>query len=91
MKPDIMNASLFSFLYVTWESYAHIKVTPGQSEHQTAACEQPFGKQLYSLDIERERHVDNQRSRNSFVDDPQGFIQVLSSLPFDYFSLTKFW
>lgn len=58
-------------------------------ENQIANTEQSSIEQLYRLEIERLRLVNNRRARSAFVANQKGHIQAPDSTPCDSFFVTN--
>lgn len=81
------NALSPSDINAAWERYPRINITWDMLEIHNASKEQSSSKQLYRLDIEHVRLVDNCHARSVFIANKQGPFQVPTFVCFDSFGV----
>lgn len=88
-EPDTQKILFLSHLYETWARYPRLSTAWDMFENKNATGEQSISNQLYQLDIECIRLVNNHFATSAFVATQEGVFQVPASLPCNCFGLTN--
>lgn len=81
VEHDVRNASLLLEMHAAWMCYLRFTFTSNILENKNVTGEQSIDEQVYELNINRVRLVNNPRVRSSFAASQQGHFQVPTSAP----------
>lgn len=75
-EPHVRKAPLHSSMDMAWAPYTKLNLIWDMFENQTAAREQTWNEELYRIENEHVRLVNNLRARTFFITTQQGLFQV---------------